>query len=194
MAMTNSLNHEAENFFSELLIYQMLNRTISSPRTFFAFQNEAVALYPLFNSLQNLSSAYVKKKTSKPITTMEQLMLISAFFGFSKSKLGELLGVTRQSIYNWFNNSEVDSEHSKKIKCLADIAFEVDPKPSQHIFHVYANEVIEGYEKSLFHYLRDDDINKDKVIALSRTIYEMSKERWKRIEAIPKAQYRLSDQ
>jgi len=118
-----------------------------------------------------------------------QLMLISAFFGFSKSRLGELFGVIRQSIYNWFDNIEPDNEHYEKIQRLADVVLEVDPAPSQPIFHVYVNSIMEGYSKSFFDYLLEDEFNKDTVVRLSKTIYEMSKERWERIDATPKAKY-----
>jgi hypothetical protein len=120
-------------------------------------------------------------------------MLISAFFGFSKSKLGIIFNVSRQSIYNWFNNAEVAGEHYDKIKRLADVAFEIDPKPSQQIFHIYANDAMEGYKKSLFDYLCDNDFDHDTIVKLSKTVYEMSKERWKRIDAMPKAQYSQND-
>ena len=196
MAMTNAQNYGNERTLSELLYYQMINRAVSSPGFISYMYDQGVPSSLLIRNQQNsqiLPSVHVLIRPDRPVTTREQLMLISAFFGFSKSELGKLFGVARQSIYNWFNNSEVASEHSKKIKCLADIAFEVDPKPTQQIFHVYANEVIKGHYKSLFNYLLDDDIDKDTVIPLSRTIYEMSKERWKRIDAIPKAQSRNKD-
>ena len=160
-------------------------------------QDEIAPSYPIYLNLQEaqyLPSAYAKKKPERPITSREQLMLISTFFGFPKSKLGEIFGVTRQSIYNWFDGAEPDNEHYKKIKRLADVAFKVEPQPSQPIFHIYTNEVINGYDKSLFDYLLDDDFDKNVVTRLSRTLYKMSKERWKRIDAMPKAKYGQNDQ
>jgi len=155
-------------------------------------QDENILSYPIYLNLQEvqyLPLAYARKKPRYPITAREQLMLIAAFFGFSKLKLGEILGVTRQSIYNWFDDAEPVNEHYEKIKRLADVAFEVDPQPSQPIFHVYADEVIKGYAMSLFDYLLDDGFDKDTVLRLSRTLYEMSKERWERIDAMPKAKH-----
>ena len=196
MAMTNALKYRNEKSFSEDLVYQMARTTFSSPIPSFVIYNGTIISYQFLQSwqnLQNLSSVNVIKKPNKPITTREQLMLITAFFGFSKSKLGELLGVSRQCIYDWFNNAEAAINNAKKIKVLADIAYEIAPKPSQQIFHIYANEVISGYDKSLVDYLLDDDIEKEKIVALSKTIYEMSIERWKRIKAIPKAQFGQND-
>ena len=186
MAMTNALNYVVEKCISELFLYQMQKQTVSSP----AFVN---GLYHLNNLEEPIASVKLKEKEDYPITTRERLMLISTFFGFSKSKLGAIFDVSRQAVYDWFNNIEPVHEHYVKIKRLADVAFEVDPKPSQQIFHIYANEVREGYEKSLFDYLLDDDFNKDTVVKLSRTLYEMSKERWERIDAMPKAKYGQND-
>ena len=193
MAMTYSLNYGNEKSLSELFIYQMFNDTVSSPRSLHFFIERKNKIYPLIKPWQDLSSIHVIKKPIYPITTRDQLMLITAFFGFSKSKLGELLGVSRQCIYDWFNNADITIENSRKIKFLTDIAFEVASKPSQQIFHIYANDVISGYDKSLINYLLNGDTEKEKIVALARTIYEMSIERWKRIEAIPKAQYRKRD-
>ena len=159
-------------------------------------QDENVPSYPIYLNLyetQYLPFAYAKEKPNRLVTTREQLMLISAFFGFSKSKLGEIFGVSRQCIYDWLDGTEPVNDHYRKIKRLADVAFEVDPQPSQPIFHVYANEAREGYDKSLFDYLLDDDFDTDTVVKLSRTLYEMSKERWKRIDAMPKAKYGQND-
>jgi len=186
MAMTNALNYVVEKYISELFLYQMQKQTVSSP----AFVNGLIYLHDL---KEHLASVQPREKVAPPITTREQLMLISAFFGFSKSKLGLIFDVSRQAIYDWYNNVEPVQDHYEKIKRLADVAFEVDPKPSQQIFHVYANEVREGYERSLFDYLRDDDFDKDTVVRLSRTLYEMSKERWERIDAMPKAKYGQND-
>jgi transcriptional regulator with XRE-family HTH domain len=184
MAMTNALNYGVEKI-PEIFLYQMIKQTVSSP----GFINEAAHLSLLIRNQLALNSPLPSKKHNDFITTRERLMLISAFFGFSKSRLGEIFGVTRQSIYNWFDNIEPDIEHYEKIQRLADVVLEVDPAPSQSIFHVYLKDIIKGYSKSLFDYLLDDDFNKDTVIRLSKTLYEMSKERWKRIDAIPKAKY-----
>ena len=178
MAMTNALNYFFNQWFSELYIHYMLEQTISSPK---------IIHYPSY--LRQLESFTPKRKPHYPITTQEQLTLISALFSFSKSKLGDIFGVSRQCIYNWFNNDVPDEKHYEKIKRLTDIAFEIDPEPSQQIFHVYTKDIINGYHKSLFDYLLDDDFNYNTVLKLSKTLYEMSKERWKRIDAMPKAKY-----
>ena len=181
--MTNALNYFFNQYLSELYIHYMLEQSISSPK---------IIHYTSY--LRQLESFTPKRKPLYPITTQEQLTLISVFFGFSKSRLRDIFGVSRQCIYNWFyNTDEPDNNHYEKIKRLADIAYEIDPEPSQQIFHVYENDIIDGYEKSLFDYLRDDDFDKDIVFKLSRTLYEMSKERWKRIDAIPKAKHRQND-
>ena len=184
--MTNALNYVVEKRISELFLYQMLKQTVSSPTSIHG-------LHYLNDLKESLVSVRLKEEADYPITTRERLMLISAFFGFSKSKLGLIFDVSRQAIYDWFNDVEPVHEHYEKIKHLADVALEVDPKPSQQIFHVYANEVREGYEKSLFDYLLDDDFDKETVVKLSRTLYEMSKERWERIDAMPKAKYGQND-
>jgi len=189
MAMTNAQNYGVEKIIPEMFLYQMIKQTVSSPRLITTLYHEAAHLSLLIRNQQALKSLPIIKKPNNFITTREQLMLISAFFGFSKSRLGEIFGVTRQSIYNWFDNIEPDNEHYKKIHRLVDVVLEVDPAPSQPIFHVYANSIMEGYSKSLFDYLLDDDFNKDTVVRLSKTIYEMSKERWERIDATPKAKY-----
>ena len=180
--MTNTISYGLENRIPTLFLYQIVKQTVSSPISFYQL------VHNLFTPEQ-LSSVHVIKKSNNFITPREQLLLISAFFGFSKSKLGEIFGVSRQSIHSWFNNAEVASENYEKIKRLADIVIEVDPNPSQQIFHVYANDVIEGYNKSLFEYILDDDSERESVIKLAKTIYEMSRERWKRISAMPKAKF-----
>ena len=188
MAMTYAQNYGNEKYLSELLRYHMMKHAVSSPgfiSKYLFIQN--------WQNLQYLPSVHVKEKPNLLITIREQLMLISAFFGFSKSKLGIIFNVSRQSIYNWFNNAEVAGEHYDKIKRLAAVAFEIDPKPSQQIFHIYANDVMEGYNKSLFDYLCDNDFDYDTVVKLSKTVYEMSRERWKRIDVMSKAQYSQND-
>jgi len=145
---------------------------------------------PHTSDLLQSKSITSKRKPPYPTNTQEQLTLITAFFGFSKTMLGEIFGVSRQCIYNWFNNNDINEKYCEKIKGLADIVFDIDPEPSQQIFHVYINDIIEGYDKSLFDYLCDDDFDKNIVLKLSRTLYELSKERWKRIDTIPKAKHR----
>jgi len=186
--MTNALNYGAEKIIPEIFLYQMIKQTVSSPEVITSLYHEAAHLSPLIRNQQALNSLPYKKPNNF-ITTREQLMLISAFFGFSKSKLGQIFGVTRQSIYNWLDNNKSDDDHYEKIQRLADVVLEVDPAPSQPLFHVYVNKIMEGYNKCLFDYLLDDEFNKNTVIRLSRTIYEMSKERWERIDSTPKAKY-----
>jgi hypothetical protein len=192
MAMTYAQNYGKEKFSSELLFLHMTKQAVSSPGIISYLYDKAVPSYLFIRNQSNLQfspTVHVGKKSSSLITTREQLMLISSFFGFSKSKLGEIFGVTRQSVHNWFNNSEIANEHYKKIKRLTDVVCKVDPEPSQQIFHIYINDVINGYDKSLFDYLLDDDFDNGTVIELSKTLYEMSKERWKRIDVMPKAKY-----
>jgi len=187
MAMTNAIKYGVEKFLSDDYLYQMFNQTVSSPEVItISFIEDHL---PLFIWNQKVLNSLPYKKPNNIITTREQLMLISAFFGFSKSKLGKIFGVTRQSIYNWLDNNKSDDEHYEKIQRLADVVLEVDPAPSQPVFHVYVNSIIEGYSKSLLDYLLDSNFNKDTVVGLSKTIYEMSKERWKRIDSTPRAKY-----
>jgi len=173
MAMTSLYAYGSKNRTSELFFFQLLKQTASSTWT-----------VPNLQDIWYLQPHLCEEKPSPPLTTREQLMLISSFFGFSKSKLGEIFGVSRQSIYNWFDNANIDTQHYEKISRLAEVAYEVDPKPSQNIFHIYINNIIEGYEKSLFDYILENDFDKNTVVKLSKKIYEMSKERWKRIDVI----------
>jgi len=205
MEMTNAFNKSVMNYFNNYLLYQMLSRNASGYGHISNSSNETLLLYKAEYGKQNAQfpltedagvglnkdlSKYRRDESSKhPVTVSEQLKLITALYGFSKSELGKIFGVTRQSIYNWYNNDEPDPKHLKKIKCLADMVFNVDPQPSQEIFHVYANETIEGYDKSLFNYLLDDVLEKEKIEKLSSILYEMSKERWRRIDAMPKPRY-----
>ena len=186
MAMMDAGNHGVLSQFPEAFFFQLIKQTFSGPILINQHVNN---LYPH----EYLSSVRIMKKAETPLTTREQLMLITAFFGFSKLKLSEVFNVSRQSIHNWYNNSEVANEHYDKIKRLADIVFEIDPKPTQQIFHVYINDIIEGYSKSLFDYILDDNFKKETVLNLSKTLYEMSKKRWKRIDSTPKAKYNLKD-
>ena len=214
--MTNALNYKNEKLLSELFPFQSMNKDVPSSGVTLNLNDKTVHSYMSIRNRQNLQSltsasvntywpffyhqnllssnnANIAKKINHPITTKEQLLLIFAFFGFSKSKLGEIFGVTRQSIYNWFNGDEVADNHYEKIKRLAGIVSDIEPEPAQQIFHVYANEVMEGYDKSLFNYLLDDDFDRETVLRLSKTVYRMSKERWKRIDAMPKAKYYQND-
>jgi len=205
MEMTNAFNKSVMNYFKNILLYQMLSRNASGYGHISNSSNETLLLYKAEYRKQNAQSPltedagvgrnkdlseYRRDEPPKyPVAIPEQLKLITSFYGFSKSKLGEIFGVTRQSIYNWFNNEEPDFKHYKKIKCLTGIVFNIDPIPSQEIFHVYIYDVIEGYDKSLFNYLLDDVIEKEKIEKLSSILYEMSKERWRRIDAMPKPRY-----
>ena len=194
--MTYAQNFGNEKTLSELLFYQMMKQAVSTPGFINNFYNDTFPSYLLFRNQQNfqfLPAVHFINKQNNLITTREQILLISAFFGLSKTKLGEILGVSRQTIYNWYNNNDIAEENNDKIRRLADIANEVDPEPSQQIFHVYANDIIDGYEKSLINYLLDDDFDEYTVVNLSKTIYEMSKERWKRIDSMPKAKYGLTE-
>jgi len=196
MAMTYAQNYGSEKNLSELLLYQFMKQAVSSPGLISNFYGEIVPFRLLIRDQQNLQlfpTIYIIKKRNNLITVREQLLLISAFFGFSKTKLAEIFGVTRQSVHNWFDNADVSNEHCEKIKRLADVVREVVPEPSQQIFHAYINDLIDGYNKSLLEYILADDFDKDIVVKLSKTIYEMSIERWKRIDAIPKAKYKPSE-
>ena len=179
MEMTNAYPNRKINIIPEFFFYQIQQQTVSSPLCIPNWSGNGLLLSSFIN----------KKQLDRPVTTQEQLMLISAFFGFSKSKLGEIFGVTRQSIYNWFNNTEPVNEHYTKIKHLSDVAFEIDPEPTQQLFHVYVKDVISGFDKSLFDYLLEENFDHHAVVKLAKTIYEMSKARWKRIDAIPDAKY-----
>ena len=192
MAMTNALNSGTDELFNPFMSPLIVKNIVSSP---IFLPNLYVKI-----SRSNISSSSgqfiwfiipdrVIEKPKFPNTPRDQLKLISAFFNFPKAKLGDIFGVTRQSIYDWFDNKNISSENYQKIKRLADVVFEVDPEPSQQVFHIYANEVLEGYEKSLFEYLIDDDFDKNKIVELSKTIYGMSKDRWQRIDSTPKAKY-----
>ena len=180
--MTNAINYRMERRIPEIFLYQIARQYVSSP----IFIHQLV--HDLFTP-EHLASIHITKKPISVLTPREQLLLISTFFNFPKSKLGKIFDVTRQSIYDWFDNKNISSENYQKIKRLSDVVLEVDPEPSQQIFHIYANEVLEGYDKSLFEYLLDDDFDKNKIVELSKTIYEMSKERWRRIDKIPEAKY-----
>jgi len=191
MAMTNALCNGTDELFNPFMSLLILKNTVSSPirlKDLHVKISRSNLPSPPGQDIWYIISDPVIAKPKLP-NTKDQLMLISAFFGFPKSKLGEIFHVTRQSIYNWFDNAEISSENYQKIKRLADVVLEVDPEPSQQIFHIYADEVIEGYDKSLFEYLLDDNFDKYAVVELSKTIYALSKERWQRIDAMPKAKY-----
>jgi DNA-binding XRE family transcriptional regulator len=192
MAITYTKNNSNGINLSYLFFYQFLKQAVSSPGFLTKLYDETTHSSSHCPNQETSYSLQLTKKPNSFITTQEQLMLITAFFGFSKSKLAEIFGVTRQSIYNWFNDDEPVNEHWKKIKRLADVVSEVTIEPSQPIFHIYANEIMEGYAKSLFNYLLDDNFDKETVVRLSKTIYEMSKERWERIDAISRAKYGAS--
>jgi transcriptional regulator with XRE-family HTH domain len=165
MGMTNAQIYGSGRAFLEFMLYQMLNQTI--PTTSLVFE---------------------QKKTI-PILPRDQLLLISAFFGFSNTELSRVCGVSRPTVYAWIDGTEPKRENLNKIKYLAQIAFDIAPEPACPLFHHYSEGPIRGYEKSLVDYLIEDTQDREFILQLAAAIYRMSKERRERIEAIPKAKY-----
>ncbi|GHV10284.1 hypothetical protein FACS189485_23310 [Spirochaetia bacterium] len=123
------------------------------------------------------------------MTAKEQLDLIYSFFGFSCTDLSKILHVSRPAIYAWIDATEPKIENAERIKYLAQLAFDIAPEPYCPMFYIFVNRPVEHNEKSLLEYLIDDNQSREFISALAKTVYQMSVERRKRIEDVPKAKH-----
>jgi transcriptional regulator with XRE-family HTH domain len=174
MAMTNAQAYGSGKALPEFIFYQMLRQTISTT---------GLVLEP------SPEPPVSEQKKTIPILPRDQLLLIIGFFGFSNTEISRICGVSRPTVYAWIDGKEPKTENLNKIKNLAQIAFDIAPEPACPLFHHYSEEPIQGYEKSLVDYLIEDTQDRDFIVRLASTIYQMSKERRERIAAIPKAKY-----
>ncbi len=121
---------------------------------------------------------------------LEQIQLILKFYGFSKTQLAAVLGISRPALYAWMDgSSEPSPENYNKLMAISEIAYEIDASPTVPLFHAYVDKLFPGYEKSLIAFLSEGPDNSQTIKNLVRNIYQLTLDRRKRLEATPKATY-----
>lgn len=124
------------------------------------------------------------------MTSIEQVQLVLKYFGFTKTELATIIGISRPALYAWIDGtSEPSGENHNKLMKLAQMAHEVDACPGKPLFHGYIDRPLPGYNKSLLDYLSGNLDNVKTVNSLVRKIYQLTQERRDRLNAIPKARY-----
>lgn len=125
-----------------------------------------------------------------PMTPIEQVHLVLKFFGFTKTELAMIIGISRPALYAWIDGtSEPSGENHEKLMKLAQMAHDINACPGNSLFHGYIDRPLPGYEKSLLDYLSGNPDKTKTVTSLVQKIYELTQKRRERLDAIPKATY-----
>jgi hypothetical protein len=180
--------YSSPSLISRFAIYPTQEQNYSGSTFWFLndlFKSSAPAQRPQIQQ----SAAIIEKEKLFPVSAKEQLDLIYSFFGFSCTDLSKILHVSRPTIYAWIDETEPKIENAEKLRYLAQIAFDIAPEPFCPMFYIFVNRPVEHNEKSLLEYLTDDTQPREFIVALASTIYQMSVDRRKRIEDIPKAKH-----
>lgn len=120
----------------------------------------------------------------------EQVRLILSFYGFTKTELAQIIGISRPALYAWIDGtSEPDKENHDKLSALAQLAHDMQADPSVTLFHGYINRTIPGYDRSLLEYLSGTLDDMALLRVLVRKISHMTVERRERLDAMPKPRY-----
>lgn len=124
------------------------------------------------------------------LTSIEQVRFVLSFYGFTKTELASIIGISRPALYAWMDGtSEPTGENYDKLAQLSQLAHEIDPKPVNPLFHGFINRVIPGYSKSLLEYLLSKSENINSLQGLVREIYRLTEERLERLNTLPKARF-----
>lgn len=113
----------------------------------------------------------VKKKSdslNSNNNVVQQITFIQQIFGRSMSRLTEIFGVSRQSLYNWKAGEQPKEKHLPKIDQLAEAARVF----SENNF-VLSTQMLErkiGNGKSFIEYLRDDGSGIDAAKGLIKSV------------------------
>jgi len=153
------------------------------------------ALYGWMNKPETYSTtSFIVIVRNDPIhitmSPTEQVRLILSFYGFSKTELAQIIGISRPALYAWIDGtSEPERENHDKLSALAQLAHDMRADPSFTLFHGYINRPIPGYDKSLLEYLSGTLDDMDFLSALVKNISRMTVERKERLDTMPKARY-----
>ncbi len=124
----------------------------------------------------------------------EQVRLILAFYGFTKTQLAQIIGISRPALYAWLDGtSEPESANHDKLAALAQLAHDVGAEQSITLFHGYVTRPIPGYEKSLIDYMTGALADGDFLARLIKKIVAMTVERRDRLQAIPKPMFPVDE-
>jgi hypothetical protein len=99
------------------------------------------------------------------------------------------MNVSRPAVYAWLEGTEPEKEKQKKIKKMAQIAFDIDDNPGYPLFHEFINKPVLNHEKSLIDILSDKKKMAPSFPELVRDIHRLTKERRERMESLPKPEY-----
>ena len=117
-------------------------------------------------------------------SSSEDTRLILDFYGFSKSELAKIMGVSRPALYAWLDaSSEPSRENAGRLGILAGMARELDPKATRPLFHGYIDRPIPGYSRSLLDMLMEAPSDLAPVRKLIAGILGMTRDRERRISA-----------
>lgn len=153
------------------------------------------ALYGWMNKPETYSTtSYIVIVRNDPVyitmSPTEQVRLILSFYGFTKTELAQIIGISRPALYAWIDGtSEPDNENHDKLSALAQLAHDMRADPSFTLFHGFVNRPIPGYGKSLLEYLSGTLEDMVFLSTLVRKLSHMTVERRERLGAMPKAHY-----
>lgn len=153
------------------------------------------ALYAQMKKPETYSTtSYIVIVRKEPVyislASCEQVRLILSFYGFTKTELAKIIGISRPALYAWLDGtSEPTGANYEKLSTLAQLAHDIDVEPSVSLFHAYVKRPIPGYEKSLLEYLSGKLENMVFLSTLIRKLFQMTVERQGRLDSIPNARY-----
>lgn len=128
------------------------------------------------------------------LSPSEQVRLILAFYGFTKTQLAQIIGISRPALYAWLDGtSEPESANHDKLSCMAQLAHDVDAEPAFPLFHGYITRPIPGYDKSLIDYMTGTLTDRVLLSRLIKKIADMTVERRDRLQAMPKPMFLIEE-
>jgi transcriptional regulator with XRE-family HTH domain len=140
----------------------------------------------LTSSARIVLKPYVNEEPEQApvLLASEQVKFVLAFYGFSKSDLARIIGITRPALYAWLDGkSEPGVENIKMLLPLVRIASGIDSRPLRPLFHGYVERILDGNTRSLLDMLTGEALDWQAIARLTHQIFGLSRERDMRIEA-----------
>lgn len=123
---------------------------------------------------------------TESVTVREQIAGIKGAFGISVTDLGDILKITRQTVYDWMREErQIQSENNERLNTVHFIAKQWNAMSSLPAKKVLRQNLEDG--KSILDLLKEDDIQTERIVNalkgvasdrnaenVSRSFYELS--------------------
>ena len=118
-----------------------------------------------------------KEQTPSSMSSADQMNLIVHTLGFNKRQLAELFGVSRQTIYDWLNGSNVSDENASRISVLAHLLMEITANTRRPLYHRFTTQPLVEGEPSILDLLRAEPWDTAHILAQLHRARNLTTER-----------------